>query len=333
MKGRDLLILGGVLLLGGFAVADVLRDAASSESPEARPATTEPATTSTEEEPGIQRLPAVPGAGGDFAFTEVGSCAVREVDLPTGLVYRNVVRASTCELWAAPVTAKVAVGIGAPRGDAVPFRFIDLSRPGEELGGGEALFGALAWSEDGQRAAWCNGQRIGFDLELGARRRQLPDCPTAYSPDGDVVYARVDRLFVEDVPVLQASGTITKVHYGADGSLAVVVEGRRIERYVDGKLTDALDLQERYHGRQPTFSPDNCSAAYRAGDRMRILDVGCSRLGPNGTVFPGHAAAWSPNGEWIAIGGPTEITFYDLTGSAEPVVWDIGGIQLGWRRS
>jgi hypothetical protein len=333
MKGRDLLILGGVLLVGGFAVADVLRDSASSESREAPATTTEPATTSTEEERVIQQLPPVAGAGGDFAFTEVGTCAVREVDLPTGLVYRNVVQASTCELWAAPVTAKVAVGIGEPRGDAVPFRFLDLSRPGVELGGGEALFGALAWSEDGQRAAWCNGQRIGFDLELGTRRRQLPDCPTAYSPDGEVVYARGDRLYVGNRPGLQASGTITKVDYGTDGSVALVVEGKRIERYVDGELADALDLQERYHGRQPTFSPDNCSAAYRAGDRMRILDVGCSRLGPNGAVFPGHAAAWSPDGEWIAIGGPTEITFYDLTGTADPVVWDVGGIQLAWRRS
>ena len=333
MKGRDLLILAGVLLLGGFAVADVLRDTATSEPREAQPATTAPATTSTEEEPAIQQLPAVPGAGGDFAFTEVGSCAVREVDLPTGLVFRNVVRASTCELWAAPVTAKVAIGIAEPRGDAVPFRFIDLSRPGLELGGGEALFGALAWSEDGQRAAWCTGQRIGFDLELGARRRQLPDCPTAYSPGGEVVYARGDRLFVEDRPGLQASGTITKVHYGSDGSVAVVVEGRRIERYVNGELTEALDLQERYHGRKPTLSPDNCSAAYRAGDRMRILDVGCSRIGPNGSVFPGHVAAWSPNGEWIAIGGPTEVTFYDLTGTADPVVWDVGAVQLAWRRS
>jgi hypothetical protein len=333
VKGRDLLILAAVLLLGGFAVADALRDTATSEPREARPTTTEPATTSTEEARAIEQLPPVPGAGGDFTFTEVGACAVREVDLPTGVVFRNAVRASTCELWGAPVTAKVAVGIAEPIGDAVPFRFLDLSRPGRELGGGEALFGALVWSADGQRAAWCTGQRIGFDLELGARLRRLPDCPSAYSPEGDVVYARGDRLFVEDRPGLQASGTITKVQYGRDGSVAVVVEGRRIERYVDGELTDALDLQERYHGRQPTLSPDNCSAAYRAGDRMRILDVGCSRLGPGGAVFPGHAAAWSPNGDWIAIGGPTNVTFYDLVGQSEPIVWEVGAVQLSWRRS
>jgi hypothetical protein len=333
VKGRDLLIIAGVLLLGGFALADALRESATSEPREARPpTTTEPATTSTQEDEGPERFPAVPGAGGNFVFTEVGSCPVREVDLPTGLVYLNLVRASTCELWGAPVTAKVAVGIGAV-GDAIPFRFLDLSRPNRELGGGEALFGGLVWSEDGQRAAWCNGQRIGFDLELGGPRRILPDCPSAYSPEGDIVYARGDRLFVEDRPGLQASGTITKVHYGSDGSLAVVVEGRRIERYVDGELTDALDLEERYHGRLPTLSPDNCSVALSAGEQVRILDVGCSRLGPNVPRFPGRVAAWSPNGDWIAIGGPRELTFYDLTTDAEPVVWPVGAVQLAWRRS
>ncbi len=304
----------------------------TSEPREARPTTTAPATTSTQDDEGPQRFPAVPGAGGDFVFTEVGACPVREVDLPTGLEFLRVVRASTCELWGAPVTAKVAVGVGEAQGDAVPFRFLDLSRSNRELGGGAALFGALVWSEDGQRAAWCNRQRIGFDLELGARRRTLPDCPSAYTPEGEVVYARGDRLFVEDRPGLQASGTITKVDYGNDGSLAVVVEGRRIERYADGRLTDALDLQERFHGRLPVLSPDNCSAAFRAGDRIRILDVGCSRLGPNGAIFPGHVAAWSPNGDWIAIGGATDLTFYDLVSGAEPVVWPVGAVQIAWRR-
>jgi hypothetical protein len=333
VKGRDLLILAAVLLLGGFAVADALRETATSEPREARPTTTEPATTSTEEAGGPERFPAVPGAGGNFVFTEVGTCPVREVDLPTGIVFQNVVRASTCELWGAPVTAKVAVGIGGGIGDTIPFRFLDLLRPNRELGGGETLFGALVWSEDGQRAAWCNGQRIGFDLELGRGRRTLPDCPSAYSPDGEIVYARGDRLFVEDRPGLRASGTITKVDYGDDGSLAVVVEGRRIERYVDGELTDAIDLEERYHGRPPALSPDNCSVALSAGEQVRIFDVGCSRLGRTGTVFPGDVAAWAPNGEWIAVGGPTELAFYDLTTDAEPVVWPVGAVQLAWRRS
>ncbi|MGH7359424.1 MAG: hypothetical protein ACREJR_11485 [Candidatus Rokuibacteriota bacterium] len=339
MKGRDLLILTAILLVGGFAVADALR---SDEARiEVRPTTTErgdsPTTTAGDEvdddDLGRAFFPTVNGAPGSIVLTETGGCAVREFDLPTGLELPNVVRASTCQLWAAPVTAKVAVGIGEPVGDAVPFRFLDLGRRGRDLGNSEAAFGFLVWSPDGQRAAWCNGRLEGIDLELGGPRRRLEECPAAYTPDGEIVSARGDRLFVEDRPDLRASGGITHVHYGNDGSVAVIVEGRRIERYVEGELTDALDLPQRHEGRLPKLSPDNCSAAFRAGDRIRILDVGCSFLGLQGTLFTGHVASWSPDGRWLVVGGPTETTFYDLRGGGEPVVWPIGAVQIVWRRS
>ncbi len=219
-------------------------------------------------------FPAVTGAPGSIVLAQTGSCAIREFDLPTGLELPNVVARSTCQLWAAPVTAKVAVGVGEPVGDAVPFRFLDLGRPNRDLGSSEAAFGFLIWSDDGQRAAWCNRRLVGIDLELAGRRRQLDGCPAAYTPAGEIVYARGDRLYIGDRPGLRASGGITHVHYGSDGSVAVVVEGRRIERYVGRRLTAALDLPARYEGRLPELSPDNCSAAFRAGDRIRVLDVG-----------------------------------------------------------
>jgi hypothetical protein len=339
VKGRDLLILAAVLLVGGFALADALRS--DEARVEVRPTTTEPdsgpTTTAGGEaddgDLGRAFFPSVSGAPGSIVLTETGDCAVREFDLPTGLELPNVVERSTCQLWAAPVTFKVAVGIGEPVGDAVPFRFLDLGRRGRDLGNSEAAFGFLIWSEDGQRAAWCNRRLEGIDLELGGGRRRLDGCPAAYTPAGEIVYARGNRLFVEDRPDLQASGGITHVHYGNDGSVAVVVDGRRIERYVEGELTDALDLPQRHEGRLPTLSPDNCSAAFRAGDRIRILDVGCSFLGRQGTLFPGHVASWAPDGRWIVVGGPTETTFYDLQGGGEPVAWPIGTVQIVWRRS
>jgi hypothetical protein len=214
----------------------------------------------------------------------------------------------------------------------VPFRFIDLARPGRNLGSSEALFGFLVWSDDGQRAAWCNGRRVGIDLELGEFRHRLPGCPAAYTLGDRIALAEENRVVVDGRTVLTASGGITNVHYGSDGSIAVDVEGRRIERYRRGELTDALDLPERFEGRMPNLSPDNCSAAFRAGDRIRILDVGCSRLGPQGTIFPGHAAAWSPDGSSIAIGGATELTFYDLA-TGNVVTWPIGAVSIVWRRS
>jgi WD40-like Beta Propeller Repeat len=338
VKGRDLLILLAVVLVGGFAVADALRRGAADEPAAERGTTTDRVVTTSVVEPpdedlGRARFPQVNGAGGALVLTQAGSCAVREIDLPTGIELPNVVARSTCELWAAPVTAKVAVGIGEPVGDAVPFRFIDLQRANRDLGTSEASFGFLVWSPDGQRAAWCNRRGVGIDLELGRGRRLLPECPAAYTPEYEVAFARGADLVVGDRIVLTASGGITNVHYATDsGSVAVVVEGRRIERYVDGRLTDALDLEERFQGRLPTLSPDNCSAAFRFGDRIRILNVGCSRLGPSGSLFPGHVAAWSPDGNWLVVGGATELTFYDLVGGAEPVTWPVGVVEIEWRR-
>jgi hypothetical protein len=338
VKGRDLLILGAVLLVGGFALADTLRS--DEPSVEARPTTTEPGeegtTTAPDEEEnlGREQMPVVDGAPGSIVLSQTGSCAVREFDLPTGIEFPNVIQRSTCQLWAAPVTAKVAVGIAEPLGDAVPFRFFDLGRPGRDLGTSEAAFGFLVWSDDGQRAAWCNGRLEGIDQLFGGERRRLDGCPAAYTPEYEIVYARGDRLYVEDRPDLQASGTITGVHYGlVDGSVAVIVEGRRIERYVDGRLTDALDLSEGFQGHLPVLSPDNCSAAFRSGGRIRILDVGCSFLGPQGARFPGHVASWAPTGGWLAVGGPAEVTFYDLVEGREPVTWPLGVAQIVWRRS
>ena len=337
MKGRDLLILAAVVLVGGLAVADSLRS-----DGDIRPAADEPATTATtattavpapDEDLGRESFPAVPGAGGGLVVTQAGSCAVREFDLPTGLEYRNVVARSTCELWAAPVTAKVAVGISQGRSDAVPFRFIDLARPGRNLGTSEALFGFLVWSPDGQRAAWCNRRQTAIDLEVGRSRRLLPECPAGYTLEGEVLYATGDSLVVDDGTVLTASGMITAVNVGADGSFGVVVEGRRIERYEGGELTDIFELGERLEGRLPVLSPDNCSAVFRSGDRVQLLDVGCSRFAQSSPLFPGHVATWSPDGRWLAVGGATDLTFYDLEGSRDPVAWDLGVVEIAWRRS
>jgi hypothetical protein len=335
LKGRDILILAAVVLVGGFAVADSLRNEAAGDGSAPQRDTTEATTeasTVAEEDDDLGRafFPSVSGAGGSVVITQTGSCAVREFDLPTGLELPNVVARSTCELWVAPVTGKVAVGIGELVGDAAPFRFVDLNRPSRDLGNSEALFGFLIWSEDGQRAAWCNRRRAGIDLELGAGRRLLPDCPAAYTPDGEVAVADGDRLVVEGRTVMRASGGITNVHYGRDDSVAVVVEGRRIERSQSGRLTDTLDLPARFQGRLPVFSPDNCGAIFRSGDRVRLLNVGC--LAPSLDLsFPGHVGAWSPDGRWLAVGGPTELTFYDLEGG-EPVVWPVGAVEIGWRR-
>ena len=282
MKGRDLLILGAVLLVIGFAVADSLRSdedpgrgaARPRPGPRRRADTSRPPTT--ENDLGREFFPTVNGAPGSIVLSQIGSCAVREFDLPTGFELPNVIQRSTCELWAAPVTAKVAVGLGQPVGDAVPFRFVDLGRPNRDLGSSEAAFGFLVWSDDGQRAAWCTRRLDGIDLELDGPRRRLVDCPAAYTPDGEIAYAMGDRLVVEDREVLQASGGITRVHYGNDDSVAVVDRGRA-DRALRGRPADGRARPPRpVPGAAPRAFAGQLLGRVPGGDRIRILDVGCS---------------------------------------------------------
>jgi hypothetical protein len=338
MKGRDLLILGAVLLVAGFAVADALRGEGSSapRSTESELTTTRSVITESEPPPGLGQtsFPQVPGAGGSVVFTQTGSCPVREVDLPSGLEQRNLIERSSCDLWAPLVTFRIAVGLGeAQADDTVPFRLVDLIQPDRDLGSYEALFGFVIFSDDGQRVAWCGRSRTGFDLELGENRaRRLPACPAAYTPEEEIAFAEGDRLVVAGRTVLRASGAITFVHYGQDGSIGLVVESARIERWQNGRRRQSFELPERLRGRTPVLSPDNCAALIRAGDNMRLLDVGCSPFG-TGTALPGTSGAWSPNGEWVVTAAPQNITFVPMRGQGNLVRWPVGAVDIVWRRS
>jgi hypothetical protein len=334
MKGRDLVILGAVVLVAGFAVADVIRSQGAgppvTTEPDRPRTTTESVVPPVDENLGRMRMPPVRGAPGSIVLTQVGECPVREFDVAIGDELPNVVPRSTCELWAAPVTAKVAVGIGPARGDSVPFRFVDLAHPQRNLGGFRARFGFLTWSPDGQRAAWCGDRGAGFDLELGGPARRLPECPAAYTSENEIAYAVGDRVVVGERTIVRASGGVTFVRFGNDGSVAVVVEGRRIERYESRRLVGAADLSGALEGRTPVFSPDTCAAAVRDGDRMRVFDLGCSGIGSRS--FPGAAAAWSPDGLWLAVSGPSGIRFYNPVDRGEVARWPIAAAQLAWRR-
>ena len=325
-----------MLLVAGFAVADAIRSGATSAAPttETEQTTTRSVVTSPSLPTDLGRglFPSVP-AGGSVVFAQPGACPIREVHLGTGSEAPNAIPRSGCELWAAPVTYRAAVGLRATESDeTLPFRFVDLSRSARILGSFEALFGFIIFSDDGQRAAWCGRSRTGFDLELGENRaRRLPDCPAAYTPAGEIAYAVADRLIVGGRTVARASGDISYAHFGEDGSAVVVVDGRRLERYVDGRPDGDVELAQRFQGRTPVLSPDNCSALVRARERMRLVDLGCSSYAPR--TFDGTTASWSPDGEWIVVAGPSEITFHDLGGDAEPVTWGVGATDIVWRRS
>lgn len=335
MKGRDLGILAAVLLVGGFAVADAIRTEAES-TPSPTEAEEPAATTSVVPEPpedlGRTRFPRIPGAGGSIVFAQAGVCPVREVDASSGFEFANIVSRSSCELWVPPVTGKVAVGIGQASRDAVPFRFVDLAGTSQNLGGSRALFGFLVWSPDGQRAAWCTRPTSGFDVQVvGRRSRRLGECPAAYTQSGEIAYAHENRVVVEgERTELRASGTVTFVNYADDGSVAVLVDGTRVERWREGRRRQTLELPAELQGRNAIFSPDNCSALFNDGARMQLVDVGCSPF--EEASFGGTAAAWSPDGVRIAVAGSSEIVFHDLE-SGETTTWPVGAVTIAWRRS
>jgi len=330
VKGRDLLILTAVVLVAGFAVADAIRTQGSPEGRAQRTAT-ESVVPEPSPELGRERFEPVPGAPGSLVFTETGDCPVREFRVGSGDELANVIPRSTCELWAAPVTARIAVSIAQPQGDGIPFRFIDLARSGRDLGTSTAYFGFLVWSPDGQRAAWCNARRVGIDLELlGGEKRRLPQCPIGYTAENEVAFADGGRLVTEGRTLLRASGTITFANFGSDGSIAIGVDGRRVERYVGGRRTGFVALTGSLEGRVPTFSPDNCSALVRTVSLLRPLDLGCSSLGDR--AFAGFAAAWSPDGHFLAVASPGRMSFFGLEdGRRELARWPVTAIELAWR--
>jgi WD40-like Beta Propeller Repeat len=257
---------------------------------------------------------------------------VRVVDLGGG-VERPVARfEGTCTLWTPAAGPRFAYGLGPTSGDGfAPFRIADLARPNRELGGYRALFGVVIWSADGQRVAWCGRRRTGFDLEVGGPARRLPRCPVAYTLDGKIAYAIGDRLVVEGQTVLRADGGITFVHYGIDGSVAIVVDGKRMIRYdANGQVDGSAPIPE---GRTPIFSPVNCAAAFRplgGYGRIPIITFPCYRGRPVEAVT-GRAAAWSPDGDWLATAERRAIAFHPVGDFTRTIRWPAQAVELAWR--
>jgi hypothetical protein len=334
VKARDLAIVVAVLAIGGFAAADAIRGRLEGAAGTTASDTTASSSLSRRQGPEPQ-ADAPPGwpqgvVGGDLLFTDASDCRVRVIGLAGGRERPLARFAGNCNLWAAPVSQRIAYGLGPVSSDTVPFRFANLERPQVELGGYRALFGFVTWSHDGQRAAWCGRSRAGFDLELGGPARRLPRCPAAYTPEGEIAYAVANRLIVEKRTVLRAQGGITFVSWGRDGSLALGLDGRVLERRSrGGTVTGAVDLGA-VEGRLPILSPDNCAAVFRRETRVELISLGCFRGEPRAS-FPGHDAAWSPDGEWLAVAGEGSIVFHHLVGAPRTLRYPAQAVELAWR--
>ena len=337
MKPRDLLtllVIGAVVVIGGFAAADAIR---GNPRPERSSTPTVPVQTTPARLPGpAPQADAPPGwpegvLDGVLTFADAPTCDIRQIGLAGGRERPLAHFGSDCSLWAPPVGSRAAYGLGASSQDGLqPFRLADLAAPNRELGGYRALFGVVIWSQDGQRVAWCGRSRVGFDLEIGGPSRRLPRCPATYTREDEIAYAVGNKILVGDRTVFTADGGITYAKFGSDGSLAVVVDGERIERWDGSALTTTTNLPRAYQGITPILRADNCAALLPLRGAVQMLDLGCTPGLPNRS-FTGSAAAWSPDGDWIVTSDGVELEFQRIVGDRLALTWPAGASALVWR--
>ena len=145
------------------------------------------------------------------------------------------------------------------------------------------------------------------------------------------------QIVIDGRPPLRARGPVWELAWGVDGSLAVIVEGGRVDRYEGGRLVGAASVPTITPDRTLTYladhvadlAPDNCAALSVSGDVVRLIDLGCFQ-GRAPRTFQGVYADWSPNGKWIAVAEPDGIVLHRVVGREASVRWNVVAGQLAW---
>jgi hypothetical protein len=320
-RAQTLAIGAAVVALGGAALVDVFRDGSTAK--EARDGRAPTAATT---------FPPV-AASGRIALTDREGCELRVFDVRSGRAAKAPRVATSCELWAPRVGARVAYGVLGGEGGWPRFTVLDLEDPQASFGEYETD-GRMTWGPDGSTVAWCAPYRMGgpgFELSLGQRRpKRLDYCPLAYDPDG--VTATTNRrrqILMDGRPLLRARGFVNQLAWGLNGSLAVIVDGRRVDRYKGDRLVSATILPTSAGLRPIDLAPDNCAALSVDVDVVRLIDLGCFR-GRRSLTFEGADAAWSPDGDWIVVAGPDAVVFHRVVGRYAAVRWNVAAAQLAW---
>ena len=333
-RGRDLAIVAAVVALGAAALADALRDRTTAEAQDGQAA----AATTDEGEASTPRLPGG-AASGLLAFTAAGACELRAIDLSSGRMLELPRLETSCELNAPRVGTRVAYStLDDEGGSKRRFSIIDLENPRASFGDYLGYFW-LVWGPDGTTLAWCDGPRSGFELSRAKRPKRLHQCPQAYDPHGALASVN-DRqqIVIGGRPLLKARRPVWRLAWGVDDSLAVLVDGCRVDRYEGGRLVGAASVPRStpYLLDCPlgdisssTLAPDNCAALSVGGGYVRLIDLGCFQ-GQAPRTYKGAYADWSPDGKWIAVAEPDAVVFHRVVGREASVRWNVVAGQLAW---
>jgi len=326
-----------VAALGAAALTDALRDRTTTE--EARDGRAATAATTDEVEPSVPRLPGG-AAAGLLAFNVPGGCELRAADLRSGRMLDLPRLETSCELHAPRVGTRVAYStLDDEGGSKRRFSILDLENPRASFGDYLGYFW-IAWGPDGSTLAWCDSGRSGLELSRGKRPKRLHQCPQAYDPSG--VLASVNdrqQIVIGGRPLLRARRPVWQLAWGVDDSLAVLVDGCRVDRYEGGRLVGAARVPRStsYFGRldcplgdiSSDLAPDNCAALTVGGGYVRLVDLGCFQ-GHAPRTYKGAYADWSPDGKCIAVAEADAVVFHRVVGPEASVRWNVVAGQLAW---
>jgi hypothetical protein len=357
VKPRDAALVVAVLVVGGLAAADAVRNRGDETDRQRVPGRTSTAPSPPPEPVSLSadETTAVP-AGGRLVFADARDCRLREGSLERGAERILPLVGTSCDLWAPWAGDRVA--FGAPQSaDALAIvAFVDLDRP-DEIVGGTGSFGPVAWSRGGERAAWCDSATSGWERDFEREEvTPLAFCPRAYLAGDTLAWTRDRELLVGAGRVVATTaGHIEQVVAGEDGSFALVLEGGRIERRDVRGRTYGVRLPADALAATLVFSRDTCAAAAVGRGTVSVLDLGCFRgRGQIATVstdnctdrregptfacsrypapraFPGRAAAWSPDGRWLAVAELRAIAFHRVVGGYRALRWPAAAADVAW---
>lgn len=90
-------------------------------------------------------------------------------------------------------------------------------------------------------------------------------------------------------------------------------------------------MPEFLRGRPLVLAPDNCAALVVHAELVALLDLGCfAGEDTEPRPFVGHAAAWSPDGDWIAVAEGQTVAFHRVVGKSRFVRWNVEARDLAW---